>query len=162
MATGMTAALSGCDLLVGIGILDDGNTLSLPQMVIDEEICNILSFVRNGMEVTRETLMVDSIHKVGHSPNHHLGQPFTREFLKTGKAYWPNISYRGPYGQWKRRGKDEVQVARDRMKEILDKHETPMLTDHVQKELRRILVARTEYAENDPRIEGVFRHPWRG
>jgi trimethylamine--corrinoid protein Co-methyltransferase len=162
MATGMTAALSGCDLLVGIGILEDGNTLSFPQMVIDEEICNILSFVRNGMEVTRETLMVDSIHKVGHSPNHHLGQPFTREFLKSGQGYWPRISFRGTHGDWKRRGKDEVQLARERMKLLLDKHETTMLPDDVQKELRKILVARTDYAPNDPRIEGVFRHPWRG
>jgi trimethylamine--corrinoid protein Co-methyltransferase len=161
MATGMTAALSGCDLLVGIGILDDGNTLSLPQMVIDEEICNILTFVRNGMEVTRESMMVDSIHTVGHSPNHHLGQPYTREFLKSGKAYWPKISYRGPYGQWRKRGKDEMQVARERMKEILDAHEAPTLPAEVQREFRRILAARTGYAENDPRIERAFRHPWK-
>src|SRR6266498_656434 len=89
-------------------------------MVIDEEMCNILSFVRNGMEVTAEKLMVESIHKVGHSPNHHLGQPYTREFLKSGQGYWPKISFRGTYGDWKRRGKDEVQLARDRMRLLLD------------------------------------------
>ena len=162
MATGMTAALSGCDLLVGIGILEDGNTLSFPQMVIDEEICNILSFVRNGLEVSRESLKVDSIHKVGHSPNHHLADPFTREFLKSGQGYWPRISFRGTHGDWKRRGKDEVQLARERMKTLLDQHQHAVLPTEVQKELRRILVARTEFAENDPRIEGVFRHPWKG
>ncbi len=162
MATGMTAALSGCDLLVGIGILEDGNTLSFPQMVIDEEICNILSFVRNGIDVSPETLMVDSILKVGHSPNHHLGEPFTRQFLKSGQAYWPYISFRGTYGDWKRRGKDEVQLARERMKALLDKHETPELSPESRKELRRLLTKRTGFADNDPRIEGVFRHPWRG
>jgi len=162
MATGMTAALSGCDLLVGIGILEDGNTLSFPQMVIDEEICNILSFVRNGLEVSRKTLMVESIHKVGHSPNHHLADPYTREFLKSGQGYWPRISFRGTHGDWKRRGKDEVQLARDRMKALLDQHEPQPLSPEVRKELRRILVARTEFADNDPRIEGVFRHPWKG
>lgn len=161
MATGMTAALSGCDFLVGIGILEDGNTLSFPQMVIDEEICNILSFVRNGMEVTRESLMVDAIHQVGHSPNHHLGQPFTRHFLKSGQGYWPRISFRGTHGDWKRRGKDEVALARDRMKELLDKHEPMGLPAEAQRELRRILAARTEYSPNDPRIERVFRHPWK-
>ncbi|HXH28057.1 MAG TPA: trimethylamine methyltransferase family protein [Candidatus Polarisedimenticolia bacterium] len=162
MGTGMTAALSGCDLLVGIGILNDGNTLSLPQMVIDEEICNILSFVRNGIEISKETLMLDSIHRVGHSPNHHLAEPATMEFLKAGKAYWPRISFRGSYGDWRRRGKDEVQLARDRMKELLDKHEVDPLPAEVQKELRRILAKRTEFAPDDPRIEGVFRHPWKG
>ncbi len=161
MATGMTAALSGCDLLVGIGILEDGNTLSFPQMVIDEEICNILSFVRDGMEVSRKTLMVEAIQKVGHSPNHHLGQPFTREFLRSGQGYWPKISFRGTHGDWKRRNKDEVALARERMKLLLDKHEVAMLSDDVQKELRRLLVKRTEFSENDPRIEGVFRHPWK-
>lgn len=162
MGTGMTAALSGCDLLVGIGIMEDGNTLSFPQMVIDEEICNILSFIRNGMEVSRESLMVDSIHRVGHSPNHHLAEPATMQFLKAGKAYWPRISFRGTYGDWKRRGKDEVQLARERMKDLLDKHEVDPLPAEVQRELRRILVQRTEFAPNDPRIEGVFRHPWKG
>jgi trimethylamine--corrinoid protein Co-methyltransferase len=162
MATGMTAALSGCDLLVGIGILEDGNTLSFPQMVIDEEICNILSFVRDGMEVTRETLMVEAIRKVGHSPNHHLGEPFTRHFLKSGQGYWPRISFRGTHGDWKRRNKDEVQLARERMKFLLDKHEPAPLAPEVLKELRRLLVERTEFSENDPRIEGVFRHPWKG
>jgi trimethylamine:corrinoid methyltransferase-like protein len=112
--------------------------------------------------VTRETLMVDSIHKVGHSPNHHLGEPFTRHFLRSGQGYWPRISFRGTHGDWKRRGKDEVQLARDRMKELLDKHEPTPLAPEVQKELRRLLVERTEFDTNDPRIEGVFRHPWKG
>jgi len=162
MATGMTAALSGCDFLVWIGILNDGNTLSFPQMVIDEEICNILTYVRNGMEVTRETLMVDTIHKVGHSPNHHLGEPETMKYIKSEKAYWPRISFRGTYGDWKRRGKDEVQLARERMKQLLDAHEVDPLSADVQKELRRLLVKRTGFAGNDKRIEGVFRHPWKG
>lgn len=64
--------------------------------------------------------------------------------IKSDKAYWPRISFGGTVGDWKRRGKDEVQLAHDRMKELLDKHEvTPPLP------------------EDDPRIEGVFRHPWR-
>jgi len=157
----MTAALSGCDLLVGIGILEDGNTLSFPQMVIDEEMCNILSFVRNGMELTREKLMVESIHTVGHSPNHHLGQPYTREFLKSGQGYWPYISFRGTYGDWKRRGKDELALARDRMRRLLDTHEVTPPPAEVQKELRRLLCERTGFAPNDPKIEGVFQHPWK-
>lgn len=161
MATGMTAALSGCDLLVGIGILDDGNTLSFPQMIIDEEMCNVLSFVRNGIEVSRETLMVDAIRRVGHSPNHHLADPATRAFLKSGQAYFPRISHRGPYGEWRRRGKDEVALARERMAALLDAHEAPMLPAEAQRELRRILTQRTGYAPGDPRIERVFRHPWK-
>jgi trimethylamine--corrinoid protein Co-methyltransferase len=162
MGTGMTAALSGADLLVGIGLLEDGNTLSLTQMIIDEEICNVLSFVRNGMDVSRESLLVDDIHKVGHSPNHHLGEPATMAYIKSPAAYWPRISFRGTYGDWRRRGKDEIQLARERMKTLLDAHEvaTP-LPEPVQKELRRLLCKRTGFAENDPRIERVFRHPWR-
>ena len=47
------------------------------------------------------------------------------------------------------------------MKELLDKHEPAVLPAEVQKELRRLLVKRTGFADNDPRIEGVFRHPWK-
>ncbi|MFQ5876511.1 MAG: trimethylamine methyltransferase family protein [Acidobacteriota bacterium] len=162
MATGMTAALSGCDLLVGIGILNDGNTLSLTQMVLDEEICEILTYVRGGIEVTRQSLMVDSIHRVGHSPNHHLSDPATMAYIRSGRAYWPRISFRGTYGDWRRRGKDELQLARERMRELLDRHEVDPLPAEVQRSFRRILARRTGYAEDDPRIEGVFRNPWRG
>lgn len=73
-----------------------------------------------------------------------LAAPATMKYIKSDKVYWPRISFRGTFGDWKHRGKDEVQLARDRMKELLDKHEvTPPLP------------------EDDPRIEGVFRHPWR-
>jgi len=161
MGTGMSAALSGCDLLVGIGILEDGNTLSLPQMVIDEEICNILTFIRNGMEVSRESMLVDEIHRVGHSPNHHLAEPATMAYLKSPQAFWPTIAFRGTYGDWKRRGKDEVALARDRMKVLLDKHDPASPPPEAQKALRRLLAKRTGFADNDPRIERVFRNPWK-
>ncbi|MGH9749477.1 MAG: trimethylamine methyltransferase family protein [Candidatus Polarisedimenticolia bacterium] len=161
MATGLSAALSGCDLLVGIGLLEDGNTLSFPEMVIDEEICNILTFTRNGMDVSRESLLVEEIHKVGFSPNHHLAEPATMAYLKSPQSYWPRISFRGTFGDWKRRGKDEVQLARDRMKTLLDAHEVAPPPKEVQKELRRLLCKRTGFAENDWRIETVFRHPWK-
>ena len=162
MATGLTCALAGCDLLTGIGTLNDTNTFSPIQMILEEEICNILTYIRKGMDVSKESLMAESIHRVGHSPNHHLAEPATMKYLKSDKSYWPNISFRGTYGDWKRRDKDEVQLARDRMKKLLDEHEHDALPDEVQQELRRILVKRTDYAPNDPRIEGVFRHPWRG
>jgi trimethylamine--corrinoid protein Co-methyltransferase len=162
MGKGLAAALAGCDLLNGIGLLNDSNTLSFTQMILDEEICNLLSFVRRGFEINDETLMADAIDRVGFSPGHHLGEPATMKYLRGENAYWPKISFRGTYGDWKRRGKDEIALARDRMKELLDKHDVPALPADVQKTFRKILVARTGYADNDPRIEGVFRHPWRG
>lgn len=162
MSKGLAAALAGCDLLNGIGLLNDSNTLSFAQMVLDEEICNILSFVRRGFEINEETLMEDAIRRVGFSPGHHLGEPATMKYLRSENAYWPKISFRGTYGDWRRRGKDEIALARERMKELLDKHEVPALPPEVQKTFRRILVDRTGYDNNDPRIEGVFRHPWRG
>ena len=162
MGKGLAAALTGCDLLNGIGLLNDSNTLSFPQMILDEEMCDILSFVRRGFELTEETLMEDAIKRVGFSPAHHLGDPATLKYLRSDRAYWPKIAFRGTLGDWRRRGKDELALARDRMKELLDRHEVPELPAEVKKTFRRILVDRTGYANNDPRIEGVFRHPWRG
>jgi trimethylamine:corrinoid methyltransferase-like protein len=105
--------------------------------------------------------MEDAIRRVGHSPSHHLGEPATMKYLRSENAYWPRISFRGTYGDWKRRGKDEVQLARERMKDLLDKHQPPELPAEVRKELRRLLCKRTGFSENDWRIETVFRHPWK-
>jgi len=54
-----------------------------------------------------------------------------------------------------------VQLARERMRSLLDKHEVPEVPADVQKELRRLLCERTGFAPNDPKIEGVFQHPWK-
>src|SRR5258707_13543747 len=52
MAAGMTAALSGCVFLDGIGSLEDGKTLSFPRIGIDKGSGNNMSFVRYGSELT--------------------------------------------------------------------------------------------------------------
>src|SRR6185295_16804780 len=70
MQTGLAAALSGADLLVGIGILDDNNVMSLPQMVIESEIARMVKRIREGVVVSDETLMSHLIEKAG--PGSHF------------------------------------------------------------------------------------------
>ena len=47
--TGLSAALSGADMLEGIGILDDNNVLSLTQMIVDSEIARMVKRIREGV-----------------------------------------------------------------------------------------------------------------
>src|SRR5258707_809401 len=66
METGLSAALSGADMLEGIGILDDNNVLSLTQMIVDSEIARMIKCIRAGVEVTDRSLMTHLIEKAGH------------------------------------------------------------------------------------------------
>src|SRR5206468_941043 len=93
MHTGMAAALSGADLLVGIGVLDDNNTMSLTQMIVEAEIARMVKRIREGVVVNDETLMVHLIEKAGPG-QHFLGFKETLHGLKTGAVFFPKFSYR--------------------------------------------------------------------
>ncbi len=60
---------AGVDLLVNAGMFDTGLTVSLEQLVIDNEIVGWVRRYLEGIEVTEETIAVDTIDKVGPKGN---------------------------------------------------------------------------------------------
>jgi trimethylamine--corrinoid protein Co-methyltransferase len=69
-------ALTGSDLVPGMGGLDDAMSCSLEQVVIDSMIWdNFRAFLRS-FDVTRETIALDVVREVGHG-NSFLSHPHT-------------------------------------------------------------------------------------
>ena len=135
MHTGMAAALSGADLLVGIGVLDDNNTMSLTQMIVEAEIARMVKRIREGVVVDDETLMVHLIEKAGPG-QHFLGFKETLHGLRTGAVFFPKFSYRSTYDKFFEEGHDEIQT--DRLLALPDPDPLP---PDVDRELKRILAA---------------------
>jgi len=140
MQTGLAAALSGADLLVGIGVLDDNNTMSLTQMVIESEIGRMVKRIREGVVVTDESLMTHLIEKAGPG-QHFLGFKETLNGLKTGEVFFPRFSYRSTYDKFFEEGHDEIARARAEVERLLALPDPEPLPPEVDRELRRILKA---------------------
>jgi trimethylamine--corrinoid protein Co-methyltransferase len=140
MQTGLAAALSGADLLVGIGVLDDNNTLSLTQMIIEAEIARMVKRIRDGVAVTDASLMVHLIEKAGPG-QHFLGFKETLNGLKSGEVFFPRFSYRSTYDKYFEEGRDEIAAAKAEVEKYLAMPDPDPLPPEVDRELRRILDA---------------------
>ncbi len=133
----LTPALVGADILCGIGLLDGDTLLSFEQMMIDYEIGTILLRLIRGFDVNDETLALDLIDKVGPGGT-YLIERHTVDHVR--ECWRPMISNLAPYDTWVAAGaKDVVQVAREKVKEILATHKPTPLDADVQKSVRQIV-----------------------
>jgi trimethylamine--corrinoid protein Co-methyltransferase len=138
MANGLVAALAGSDVVNGLGLLDSHQTLSLEQLVIDDEIFRVIRRIRRGFGAEPERLMLDLIQEVGIGGN-FLGKRSTLDLLKAGEHFEPGLGQRGSYDAWLRRGQSELDLARERAERILRVHEPPALPPAVDEALGAIL-----------------------
>jgi len=116
---GMVAVSAGADLVTGgIGLLSGANLMSLPQIVIDAEIAEMIGRSVAGTQITPETVMSDSIERVGFTGS-YLSEKETARRLRSGEVFLPRISTRLSIEGWRAQGRDEADAARDRVCEIL-------------------------------------------
>lgn len=138
LTSGFPQVFSGCDMIAGIGLLDDCTTLQLEQIVIDAEIVNIVFRLAQGIEVNDETLALDVIRKVGPGGN-FLAERHTLDYLRK-EHFIPELTDRRSYDAWLKDGaKSIVERAKERVKTILEKHRPEPLEKDVQKEIEDIM-----------------------
>jgi len=116
--------LAGADIISGCGEIESHLTLSLEQLVIDNEIIGMMRRVMRGIEVSAETLASDVIARIGPG-GYFLPEKHTREHFR--KEYFiPSIIERDSRTMWAKMGStDIVKRARDKAKGILEKQEAP-------------------------------------
>ncbi len=103
------------------GSIDGSITTSYEKIVIDNEICGMVSRILRGIEVTDETLAVDEIVRMGPAAN-YLGTTHTlRHFRK--EHYIPGLLDRKSRDLWEAGGaKEIVEIAREKARWILKNH----------------------------------------
>jgi trimethylamine--corrinoid protein Co-methyltransferase len=104
--------------MTGIGMLESANLASLPQIVIDDEIAQMIRGLLGGIAITPETIMAEDIERVGFT-GAYLKEKETRRRLRAGEQFMPLIADRCSYDQWQAADKDELAVACERVEEIL-------------------------------------------
>ena len=102
---------------------------SLEALVIDNDMLGSINRTVRGIEVNEETLSVDTIKEVVHGAGHFLGSQQTLDLMQREYIY-PMIGDRESPDNWKDAGgKDQLQVAQERVETILERHPTHVPAD---------------------------------
>ena len=134
----LTTILTGPDLVCGLGGLDSANAMSPEMLVIDNEIVEDALRIARGIQVNDYTLALELIRKVGPGGN-FLAEKHTLDNLLKEHLV-PKISNRESYDAWKRNGsRNIVDVSREEIKEILEKHKPIALEKCVQTKIEEIM-----------------------
>jgi len=138
---GLAVAQSGADLITGgIGLLHGAGLFSLPQIVIDAEIAEMVKRMLAGAELSHEAVTADVIARVGFTGD-YLRQKETSQRLRAGDVFMPEIATRQSYEAWAADGRDEVGRARERAAQIVAAADArgPVLPDGVRDTLHGIV-----------------------
>ena len=126
----MCAALAGVNMIYGSGMLELGQTFSLEQMIIDNDIIMMERKMMEGIPVTEETLAVDAIKMIGVG-NDFISHPSTMEQIDLASD--PKVFDRRMLGEWRADGKkDVVDVAHEIVVDILANREVKPLDADVK------------------------------
>jgi trimethylamine--corrinoid protein Co-methyltransferase len=117
----LMAAMGGANTIFYPGVMDHALTISLESLVIDNEICGMVTRALQGIKVDDAHLAIDIIDRVG-PMGHFLGQKHTMQFL-IDEHYLPTISDRRIREEWEKDGSKELKdVAKERVQKILKEH----------------------------------------
>ena len=150
MSSGLPQFYAGCDMVAGLGLLDDVTMLSYEQMAIDDEMARIMARLVQGVMVDDDHLAVDLIKKVGPGGSYlserHTMQWLNREHFLTG------ITDRRTGEAWEADGrKSVVDRAREKISKILKEHEVAPVPKDVVSEFDRVLAS----ADKDIKSHGL-------
>lgn len=122
LSSGLPQFLTGCDMIAGLGLLDDVTLLSYEQMVIDDEMAKIMGRLSAGIVVDDDHMATELIKRVGPGGS-FLGHRHTMQWLNR-EHFIPEITDRRTGEAWEADGsKSDVARARAKAQRIMSEHE---------------------------------------
>lgn len=141
----LLSALSGSNIIAGIGGVYDQITASPIVAIMDNELARRVGRILEGVNVNEETLAVDLIDRVGPIPGQFLSTEHTRKFWKL-ELLVPAIDDRLGYSEWATRGKKtSLDYAMEKYEEVLATHKPRPLTTSQEEEIDSIIAETRQY-----------------
>ncbi len=136
--TSLLPAVTGSNVIYGMGMLEMGMTMSYESLLTDQEMVKMVRRVIQGIPVNKETIALDVIKKVG--PNGtYLKEKHTRDFMRSELSTTDLIN-RKMRDNWVKAGsKDMAEVAREKAIEILENYKPTPLPPDVAKKIHDIV-----------------------
>ena len=134
----MLSALSGASLVHDIGFLDCADIGSLAYLVLVDEIIGMAARVMRGIQVNKETIMLDLIEKVG--PGGTFINQAESASLCRREAWVPSVLDRNPYNIWTGKGSPGTEgLVAAKVNKILEKHRPAPLPEGAEDKFTEIL-----------------------
>lgn len=124
------------DMLLGCGFLHGSRIWSYAEMIMDCEIFSIIHKMMQGIEVSEETLALETIANVG-SGGHYLAQKHTRKHMR--ELFLPQFMDRRPYSVWEEKKDDARDWAVNKARKILTEHCPEPLDPKISLEMAKII-----------------------
>ncbi len=136
-----TALLAGTTLNHDVAYIEYGSTSSMEMLVIADETIGMARNFARGLPVSRETLALDAIGRVGPGSGFLADEHTFKHFRD---AQWaPKVIDRKRFDLWESAGsKDMYTRAQERAREIIASHKAPALDENVEKVIAEILEER--------------------
>ncbi len=131
----LLVALAGAEWVTGIGLNDSFTLLHPEAIIMDDELYHRARYALMGIETDDDGLAMDVIREVGPG-GHFLAQKHTRKHMRT--AMEPGLTHQLGEGGSYREPRD---VAREKVRWILENYEPQPLEEAKRAELKRILDA---------------------
>lgn len=150
MSSGMPQFYAGCDMIAGLGLLDDVTMLSYEQMVLDDEMARIMARLMQGVAVDDDHMAIDIIKKVGPGGS-FLSERHTMQWLNK-EHFRTDITDRRTGEAWEADGrKSAVDRAREKAARIMKEHVVAPVAHDVAREFESIVKS----AEKDIKAHGL-------
>ena len=104
----MCAICGGNDLVMNSGMFATGLTISLEQLVLDDEINGIIRRLHRGIQVDKNTIGVQVINSVGPKGS-FLMEEHTMDYLYSGEFREVKVSNTNNYDNWMAEGAPTVE-----------------------------------------------------
>jgi trimethylamine--corrinoid protein Co-methyltransferase len=136
--TAMACISAGIDVMVNLGMFSTGLTVSYESLVIDHEIFSLLRRFQKGIEVTKNSLAIDVIKKIG-TWGSFLEEEHTLKHFKT-ENWYPEISCRKLFEPWTAEGgKDAHMVAHEKVLELLGTERKRYIAPTIMEQMDKII-----------------------
>ncbi|HNO86053.1 MAG TPA: trimethylamine methyltransferase family protein, partial [Anaerolineales bacterium] len=129
------AGLASPEIVTGMGLSRTYTRLFPEQIILDDDLYQRARAYLQRMEVDEDSLAMEAIRNVGPG-GHFLGQKHTRAHMKTSlvRGVTHELDAQNKY-------RDPVEVARERVRWIIENHQPEPLEKSQQEELARIVAA---------------------
>ena len=133
----VTTIRSGINFVLhATGILDSYASMSFEKFILDDELCGMVKRMIRPVEVSEETLDLETIKKVGIG-GQFLTQPKTFRLCRT-EFFNPRVMIRQSRGGWAQEGRpDAARRAAVQLAERLESYSKPDIDPALEKDLKK-------------------------
>ena len=134
----LMAGLSGANIIHDVGYLESGLSGSLAYLAICDDMIAYVRRILDNFSITRETLALDLIHKVGPG-KHFINEDHTLDNFRN-ETWYPDLMDRNNYDNWEKQGKSTLyERAAIKARKLLEDHKPVPLDGEVLRKIQKYI-----------------------